>query len=138
VKNWINKTVASGGLLLCLGLSGCLFVDDDDDTEVAPVGTLTVRWTIDGLRDPLDCFDFAADRMEIRLYEGRSLIDEVEPICEDFSTTIELFDGVYSADATLVDSFDSAVTLTEPLEDIDIIEGTDLVIDIDFPIESFL
>lgn len=137
MKNWINKTVASGGLLLCLGLSGCLFVDDDDD-DVAPVGTLTVRWTIDGFRDPLDCFDFEADRLELRLYEGGSLIDEVSPICEDFSTTIELFDGIYDADATLVDSFDRAVTLTEPLDYIDIIAGTDLVIDVDFPIGSFL
>jgi hypothetical protein len=137
VKNWINKALVSGGLLACLGLSGCIFVDDDDDGG-DPVGTLTVRWSIDGLRDPLDCVDFGVDRMEIRLYERGSLIDEIEPFCEDFTTTIELFDGIYDGDATLVDSRDFAVTLTEPLDNIDIIAGTDLLIDVDFPIDSFL
>jgi hypothetical protein len=137
VNNWINKAFVSGGLLVCLGLSGCLFVDDDDDDGGDPIGTLTVRWSIDGLRDPLDCLDFGVDRLELRLYEGGSLIDEVEPLCEDFSTTIEMFDGIYDGDATLVDGFDEAVTLTEPLDNIDIIAGTDLLIDIDFPISSF-
>lgn len=137
MKNWINKTVASGGLLVCLGLSGCLFVDDDDD-NVDPVGTLTVRWTIDGLRDPLDCVDFDVDRLELRLYDGGRVIDEFEPYCEDFTTTVELFDGIYDGDATLVDGFDRAVTLTEPLDSIDIIAGTDLLIEVDFPLDSFL
>ena len=38
----------------------------------------------------------------------------------------------------VVDSFDDAVTTTEELEAIDIIEGTTLTIDVDFPISSFL
>ncbi len=137
MKNCIKKTLASGGLLCCLGLSGCLFVDGDDD-DGDRVGTLTLRWTIDGISDPLDCVDFDVDRLELRLYEGGDLLDEAEPFCEDFSTTIELLDGVYDGEATLVDSFDRAATFTEPLDDIDIIAGTELVIDVDFPIDSFL
>ena len=136
MKNWTNKALATGGLLVCLGLSGCLVVDDDDDPD--PVGTLTVRWTIDGLTDPLDCADLGVDRLELRLYDGGALVDEFEPYCEDFEVSVDLFDGIYDGDATLVDSFDRSATLTEPLDAIDIIAGTELVIDVDFPIDSFL
>lgn len=137
MKNWMKRTVTHGGLLLTLGLlPGCLIVDDDDDSD--PIGTLEVRWTIDGVTDPLDCVDFGADRLELRIYDGGDLIDEIEPFCEDFGVAIDLFDGIYDGDATLVDSRDRAVTLTEPLDGIDIIAGTTLTIDVDFPLGSFL
>jgi hypothetical protein len=118
-------------------MPGCLVVDDDDDNR-APVGTLEVRWTIDGLTDPLDCADFGVDRLEVRIYDRGTLVDELEPYCEDFSVSLDMLDGIYDADATLVDSFDNAVSVTEPLDAIDIIEGTTLSIDVDFPIDSFL
>jgi hypothetical protein len=138
VKNWTKKALAPAGLLLCLGLlPGCIFVGDDDD-DSAPVGTLELRWTIDGATDARDCSDLGVDRMELRIYDGSDLVDEVEPFCEDFAVSVDLFDGVYDGDATLVDSFDRAATLTEPLDAIDIREGTTLTIDVDFPIDSFL
>lgn len=137
MKNWMTKALTHGGLLLCLGaMPGCLVVDDDDDE--APIGTLEVFWTIDGLTDPIDCADFEVDRMELRIYEAGRVIDEFEPFCEDFGISIDLFDGIYDGTATLVDSFDRAATITEDLEAIDIIAGTTLTIDIDFPIDSFL
>lgn len=138
MKNWITKALTHGGLLLCLGaLPGCIFVDDDDD-DPPRVGTLEVLWTIDGFTDPLDCEDFGVDRMELLIYDGGRVVDEFEPYCEDFGVSIDLFDGVYDGAATLVDSFDNAATLTEELRNIDIIAGTTLTIDIDFPIGSFL
>jgi hypothetical protein len=138
VKNWTKNAFAPAGLMLCLGLlPGCIFVDDDDD-DGAPIGTLELRWTIDGATDPLDCVDFGADRLELRIYDGADLIDEFEPFCEDFGIAVDMIDGIYDGDATLVDSFDRAVTLTEPLDAIDIIAGTTLTIDVDFPIGSFL
>src|SRR4051812_43854396 len=122
--NWTKKALAPAGLLLCLGLMpGCFFVDDDDDDDGSPIGTLEVRWTIDGRTDPLDCADFAVDRLELRIYDGRDLVDEVEPYCEDFGVSIDMLDGVYDGEATLVDSADRAATLTEPLDAIDIIAG---------------
>ena len=137
VKNWMKRIITPGGLLLSLGLlPGCLIVDDDNGRD--PIGTLEVRWTIDGATDPLDCVDFSADRLELRVYEGGDLVDEVEPFCEDFGIAIDLFDGIYDGEATLVDSRDRAVTLTEPLDEIDIIGGTILTIDVDFPLGSFL
>jgi len=139
VKNWMTKAVTHGGLLLCLGaMPGCFFVADDDDDDPAPIGTLEVLWTIDGATAPIDCADFGADRMELLIYDGGRLVDEFEPFCEDFGISVEMFDGVYDGAATLVDSFDDAVTTTEELEAIDIIAGTTLTIDVDFSLDSFL
>jgi len=133
------KSLAPLGLLGCLSLSGCFFVDDKDDDGPAPVGSLTVTWSIDGIQDPDDCVDLGVDRMELRILTLRGdLVDEVEPFCEDFAVTVDMVEGRYDALATLVDSFDAAATLTEPIDDIDIISGTDLQVDVDFPIDSFL
>ena len=137
MKNWMRKALTHGGLLLSLGaMPGCIFVGDDDD-DSDPVGTLEVRWTIDGLTDPLDCADFGVDRMELQIYDGGRLVDEFEPYCEDFGISVDLFDGIYDGTATLIDSFDNPATSTEQLEAIDIIAGTTLTIDVDFPIGSF-
>jgi hypothetical protein len=140
VKNWTLKSLAPLGVLACLSLSGCLVADDDDDDyDPAPVGSLTVTWSIDGIQDPDDCIDLGVDRLELRIYTlGGDLVDEVEPYCEDFAVTVDMVDGFYDAEATLVDSFDTAATLTEPIDDVDIQAGTDLQVDIDFPIDSFL
>jgi hypothetical protein len=138
VKNWTKKALAPAGLFLCLGLMpGCFFVSDDDD-DGPPIGTLEVLWTIDGRTDSLDCVDLGADRLELLIYDGRDLVDEVTPFCEDFGVSIDMFDGIYDGEARLIDSFDRPATLAEPLDAIDIISGTTLTIDIDFPIESFL
>jgi hypothetical protein len=140
VKNWTMKALGLGGMLLCSSLAtGCLFVDDDDDDSPPAVGTLTVNWTIDGQTYPEDCAAFGVDRMELVLYEGGDyVVDEVEPLCEAFSVSVDLLDGIYYGDATLVDSFDRAATVTLPIDDIDIIGGTELVIPVDFSFDSFL
>jgi hypothetical protein len=133
-KNWLTRALPG---LLMVGLSGCFFVSDDDD-DYTPLGTLTVEWSIDDATFPEDCAAFGVDRMELLVYAGRDLIDEVEPLCEAFSVSIDLPEGVYDADATLVDSFDRSATLTEPIDAIDIIAGTELVVNVDFPVGSFL
>jgi len=136
MKMWALCATSLAALSL---LPGCFFVEDDDERVRAPIGTLTVQWTIDGTANPLDCVDFGVDRLELSIYtpDGR-LVDEVEPFCESFAVSVDLLDGLYTADVTLVDSFDNAATFTETLESIDIIAGTDLAIDVDFPIDSFL
>ena len=141
MKNWTIKALAPLGLLACVGLSGCIVADDDDDNNYAydPIGSLTLEWTIDGRQDPGDCLDFAVDRLELTLYTGADeFVDEFEPVCESFGTTIDLEEGLYYGDVTLVDSFDQSAAVTEALDDIDIIGGTDLVINVDFPLDSFL
>lgn len=120
-----------------LPMSGCFIVSD---AAPAPLlGTLSVEWTIEGGRDPLDCVDLGADRLELVIFDVRGVfVDELEPFCESFGVSLELYEGRYFADATLVDSFDRAATVTEPLDALDVLAGTDLVVSVDFGLESFL
>jgi hypothetical protein len=123
-------------LLGSISLSGCVVVADDDDP---PLGTLTVEWTIEGLTDPADCAAFGVDRLELRLYvDVDRFVEEVEPLCESFAVSLDLVEGRYFADATLVDSFDRSATVSEPIDDILVVEGTELVVSLDFPFDSFL
>lgn len=138
LKRWGTGALALGA---ALQLSACVFVaDDGDDLAPLPLGTLTVNWSIDGLHDPLDCEDFGVDRLELVIYDDSSgdVVDELEPVCESFGVSVDLPEGYYSADVTLVDSFDRSATLTETLEAIDVIGNTDLTLGVDFPVDSFL
>jgi hypothetical protein len=133
-RDWKTCLIA---LAACTAASGCV-VEHHDDSGPG-LGTVTVNWTISGADDSLVCSDFGADRLDLVIYDYRgAVVDEVEPFCESFSTSVDLLEGDYYADATLVDSFDASVTITEPIDAIDIIAGTDLAIGIDFPADSFL
>ena len=133
--------VGSLALAAALGLSGCFISTDDGGPSRGPLptGTLTVDWTIDGQRSGLDCADFGVDRLELVIYDfSGAVVDEVEPFCESFEVSVDLIEDSYSADVTLVDGADRSVTLTKTLDALDIIEGTDLNVSVDFPIDSFL
>ena len=126
-------------LAAALQLSGCFVVADDGHSGPLPTGTLTVDWTIDGQRSSLDCDDFGVDRLELVIYdESGAEVDEVEPYCESFAVSVDLLEGSYFADVTLVDSADRSATLTKTLNALDIIEGTELDVAVDFPVDSFL
>ena len=128
-------------LAAALGLSGCFITTDDGVPSRGPLprGTLTLDWTIDGQRSGLDCSDFGVDRLELIIYDASGAeVDEVEPYCESFEVSVDLVEDTYSADVTLVDGADRSVTLTKTLDAIDIIEGSDLNISVDFPVDSFL
>lgn len=136
LKRW---GVCAASLGAALQLSGCFVVADDDGPSPLPVGRLTVNWTIDGQRSPFDCADFGVDRLELVIYDDfGATVDEIEPLCESFAVSVDLVDGFYFADVTLVDSADRSATLTKTLEDLDIIAGTDLDVAVDFSVDSFL
>lgn len=135
MKDWKSRLLVCG---LAFGLPGCVFVDDEDSPPPL-VGTVTVDWSIAGFQDPRDCGDFGADSLELVIYDGPGVVvDEVYPYCEDFVVSVDLFEGDYFADATLLDRFGDPVTTTEEIDDIVIIDGTELEIPIDFPPGSFL
>ena len=123
---------------------GCVWNEDFDDDEVVVVppdlsGFLTVEWSIAGGLSPSDCAAFGAEFFELVIYdEFGSFATEFNAPCEAFALSIELPEGVFDADATLVDGADFAVTLTERLEDLLIVDSTELVVSIDFPPGSFL
>jgi len=132
--------VGSLALAAAVSLSGCFITTDDGPSRgPLPTGTLTVDWTIDGQRSGLDCADFGADRLELVIHDlSGDEVDEVDPFCETFEVSVDLVEDTYFADVTLVDGADRSVTLTKTLDDLDILEGTDLNVSVDFPIDSFL
>jgi len=139
MKNWMS--IGKTGLIACAFgalLPGCI-VTTDDHRGPPPVGTLTVEWTINGGTNPDDCVLYGADHLELLIYAGPDdLVTEVDPLCEDFSVSVDLDPGRYSADATLVDSINRSATVTAPLDGLLVTDGTDLVSSIDFPDGSFL
>jgi hypothetical protein len=120
--------------------SGC-YGDDDVVVVVPPerVGLLTVRWSITGATVADDCSRFGADFFELLLYDrfGVFFFESSAP-CQAFALSLELPEGIFEADATLVDSEDAAVSLTERIEQIVITSDSELVISIDYPPGSFL
>lgn len=120
---------------LALSAPGCIIVEDGDDD----IGTLTVRWSIIDDVDPRDCLATGSDRLELAVFD---LFDDhvttLYPDCDAFEVTLALEEGFYTAEATLVDRFNASVTTTQIIDDIDVVEDTDLEIFIDFPARSFL
>lgn len=111
----------------------------DEDPAPLDTGLLTVEWSVLSGFDPGACVTFGADAMELVIFDDfGGVVTEVEAPCEDFVVTVELFDGFYSADVTLVDPADFAITTTQVLEDLDVVAGTELVVEVDFPSGSFV
>jgi hypothetical protein len=108
---------------LALSLSGCFFESDDETGSTRPAA----------------CDAIAAARYELVVYDSfGDFYTEAEAPCEAFALSLELSDGFYSADATLVDFADRAVTTTSTLEALDIIADSELVVTVDFPPGSVL
>jgi len=138
VKRFARGVLAAA--LLTFGATGC---DDDDDDVIivtpTPTGLLTTQWSIDGSFAPTSCFAVGAYDFELVLYDDLDVFfEEVQVPCEDFSLTIDLPVGRYSADATLVDPGDFAISLTQILDDLLILESSELVVDVNFPANDLL
>ena len=105
----------------------------------APTGTLTVRWLVTGTASPPACSVYGASTLELVVYDtgGNEVAHANEP-CSSFGLSLELPEGTYSAEATLIDSAGNSRTTTKPLQAIEVVAGTDLAIDLDFPASSFL
>lgn len=128
-------------LTLALFAVGC---SDDDDDEVPFVdpsdfGALTVNWTIDGEQNADECASTGAASLELLIYDDDgNFIAETSEACEAFVTSIELTEGRYDARATLVGGADESITTTATLPDLDVLTNSELVVDVDFPADSFL
>jgi hypothetical protein len=64
--------------------------------------------------------------------------DQSEGPCDAFQISIDLSPGSYAGDAILVDRLDRPVTLSVPLEQLDIVAGREVAKSIDFPVAAFL
>ena len=109
---------------------GVVYTSDDD-------GTLTVEWTLDDSFDPGACHDYDARTLELVVYEwDGSVAADLHVPCDEFTASINLPDGTYAMDATLLDRSGREVTTTLSLDDIDVYYGEETFIPIDFPVDS--
>ncbi|WP_437674561.1 hypothetical protein [Sorangium sp. So ce131] len=123
--------------------AGCILDVRDDRPRPAPdrLGSLTVDWTVGRRSDARACVrEGAGDtEVEIIVYRGDREVAREFARCEDFSLTVDLPPDEYKAYVTLVErGSDRPVTTTLPLEEIDIVRGAALNVDVDFPATSFL
>ncbi|WP_437569568.1 hypothetical protein [Sorangium sp. So ce542] len=123
---------------------GCFFeVKDGARPRPQPssMGSLTVEWTVNRRSEPRACARFSGGRtdFELIIYRGDEEVAREYARCEDFVMTVDLPPDEYRAYATLVERRDERpVTTTLPLEQLDIVSGAALNIDVDFPANSFL
>jgi hypothetical protein len=102
-------------------------------------GTLTVTWTVAGAPDPSVCSAYGATTLELVVYdETGSQVATANAPCDSFALSLSLSEGGYTADATLVDPDSTARSVTKTLDAINVVAGTDLSIDLDFPTTSIL
>jgi hypothetical protein len=124
------------GLFAASSLPGC-FISADSNPP-APIGTLTLEWTVAGTTDPAACDSFEVDGFDLIIYDDRGVqVTEVTAPCDAFNVSVDLEEGTYSVDATLTDR-GLVGSVTESLDNLDVIGGTELTASVDFPPVAFL
>jgi hypothetical protein len=123
-------------VLALVALSGCVLAVEH--THQPFEGTLTFDWSVDGTTDPSECRqgDAITFNVQIETRSG-SFVDEFEADCEDFETSIDLPAGRYQANAVLLDARDDERTTQVATDPFTVLEGDEVVVDIDFPARSF-
>jgi hypothetical protein len=121
-------------LLSLLIFPGCVV-----HTDHAHRGTLTLDWTVDGTDDPAQCRQGDVDRFSVHVETSDgAFADDYDAPCEAFSISIDLPADDYHADAVLIDSRGRDATTTVPTDDFRVHSGEEVVLDLDFPADSFL
>jgi len=122
---------------LCALLPGCV-VDDSPAVIVSGDGLLTVNWTVDGTTDPVACSVEGADAIDIQVTTpGGALVAEANDDCRAGTTSVELAPGSYFADAVMLDRASHTITSTVDLGGFRILGDDELVLEADFPADSF-
>lgn len=123
------------GLLVCscVALSSCVVVHDHGDDA-----TLTVAWTIDGRADRARCRQGDVDTADILIEtaSGRR-VDEFQAPCNAFEASIGLEVGTYFVSVVLVDPDGNDRTTAVDSDPVVLHYGDDVVVDVDFPADSF-
>lgn len=128
-------------ILLLAGLlqvSGCAVSSEPAPVVTSGDAVLTVRWTVDESSDPRACAAEGASAVDV-VVQTRSagVVAEVVEDCEVSTTHLALAPGSYDADATLLDSGGHAITTRVELGPLVLYGNDELVVDADFPPDSF-
>ena len=110
------------------------------DEAPSAVGTLILQWTITGRRDPMDCSALGAERFDLSARPASAPTEEQQgdAPCDAFQISMDLAPGSYTGETLLVDRLDRPVTLSVPLEQVEIVAGREVTKTIDFPVGAFL
>ena len=125
---------------LFLGLSGCFVSTSNDPIDTTPLpgdSLLVVDWTINGSRDPNQCNQASAARLEIIVVPDVGPSSTFSQDCELFGASIPLDPGGYSARALLIDADGEARTTTVDIAPFTLRGNDELHTPIDFPASSF-
>lgn len=126
--------LATAGVVTGCGGGGEAYVSTVPDR----VGSVTLRWSVDGSFDPGACDAFAVANARIDIYDANGQpISTTFVDCRAFSATIDLNAGRYSARLEMVDEANSPRSTSLPIQPFTIVSGTNLNIDSDFPRDSF-
>ena len=148
VSRWAG--IFAGGMM-ALAATGCFFEASTDagptPTPVPPPippgpvpGSLTVRWTVESRTDPNLCVLGNASVLDVILTTtAGQFAGEFQASCSAFATTISsLAPGGYYGSAQLLDGGGRPRTTSIAINAFSILENSNLVIDLDFPADSFL
>jgi len=138
------KTFRRAAWVLMASLSSGCFVEASSEPPPPlvvdrPPGRLTLRWSVDEVKDPNVCIMGQASDIDIVVVtsSGGDLIGEFQAPCSAFSTTVStLLPGTYRATARLLDGGEARTTAV-PIDAFTIVENSNLIVDIDFPADSF-
>ena len=131
------QKIAPMFLLAATACTGVVVVEPIPEVPPERRGDLTMTWTIAGRAEAASCDFYAAAELQIDLYDGGGgLIASEFPSCKDIAITFDLPEGSYDAAVTLLDPAGRRVSTTLELFDLTVIQGTEIVSDIDFPRDS--
>jgi hypothetical protein len=139
----LSRWTAFCGVWLAVGLPGCLVEASSNGPPPPPpptVGQLTLRWTVDEVADGNVCIMGQAAAIDIALSttDGQPA-GQFQADCTAFSANMStLQPGEYVGAVRLIGSNGQARTTTLQVNPFTIVSGSQLVIDVDFPADSFL
>jgi hypothetical protein len=125
---------------LALGGQGCAGTEDEVDVVFPEnTGIINVRWSIDGRTSATDCAAQGAVFFEIVVFNelGGFASRDYAP-CADFARAVQLPEGTWSTEFTLVDQSALPVTERQRFDDLRVVEDEEIDVDVNFPLESFL
>ncbi|HEY4120250.1 MAG TPA: hypothetical protein VGM56_20435 [Byssovorax sp.] len=140
-SNQVLVSLAALFLASTAALTGCAFEAgiDAEPVVVDGAGSITLEWTVDHRADAFACADAGASAVDVEVFDAfGDNVASRRVDCRDFAATIDLPRGEFDATATLVDDFDDAVSTTATVNRLEVIPGTDLTVDVDFPESSLL
>jgi hypothetical protein len=137
--NKLRSLIVASVLGASAALGGC-GGGGEATVSVVPTqnGTVTLHWSVDGSFDPRACDAFAVAHARVDIYDyGGAPISTTFVDCRAFAATFELQPGTYSARLEMVDSAQQPRTTSLPINSFNVVSGTNLNIDSDFPADSF-